>query len=1115
MRTAVRFAFAFCFLAIAASLSFAQNTNSGDIRGSVTDSSGARMSGVTVTVANIDTGVTREFVTNDSGIYDTSSILPGNYRITFAKEGFEKYVRGPITLQVGVVTVDGVLRVGSISQEVVVSTDVQLLQTETAQQSTTLEAKIMSQLPQIGQNWANFAILLPGTSGAPSASQGVSNPGTGVAVNGNLPFYSNFLADGASTTLPHSANVDVATFETVSEVQINTSSFSAEYGIGGAVFNQISKGGTSSFHGAAYEYIRNNAFNARSFFDPLRPAPYLRHNNFGGSIGGPIIKKKLFFYFNIDKINNKGTYNGFATVPTDAMRKGDFSAFLGAPLTTINNCTGQRAIAGQILDPSTTRTVNGQVCRDPFPNNRISKLDPVATALQSFYPAPNLPGFTSNYQFVANSPNPFIRYFGRIDYDISSKNRLSFSVTARDNNAFYQNEFPCPVNCQHGDVSSFAAQISDVWTISPTFVNEFRFGYNRQGNWFVPASVGLGIPQKIGLQYSKADVLPQIQMSGVGCCNWLQPSTNAIYVENSFEPSDVVTLIRGKHILHFGGELLAYQDNSTPWGNLQSGVFNFTGIYTQLSAAGNATGNVYADFLLGDVQSWRANNQPMAGGRQKSPQFFVQDDIKLRPNLTLNLGLRYQIQGGWSEVHNQQGTFDPTIMNDKVGRLGAMWFAGQTSRNQLQANIYDIFLPRVGFAWTARRNMTIRSGFGIYAYNWSLDNHGGGMGYGSNSGGNTTDQTNGITPVVTLSGTGASLPYLAASRSATAYNGQGVSYNPYHTPVAKIYQWNFSVQREIGHSVLAEIAYVGSHGSHLSFPVDINQVPEKLLAVDDSPRSRPYPQFQGIGGNTYNAISNYNALQLQIQKRLTSGLTFNFNYTWSHFLDEQDSAGWGSRGGNQSYQNGFDPAANYANSNFDITHIFKGNVIYELPFGKARRFLNHSTVLDAVFGGWQASTIIIAQTGNPFTASISGANYSYSQAGNWYPNVIADPFKPGVVAANPDPICQDPQKAPASVRNNKTWFNRCAFVVPARGTFGNSGRNTMRGPGLTNVNLSLGKTFHFGERFAFQLRGDASNVFNHASFGHPNRNINATNGGQITSTTVGGRNIQLGGRFSF
>ncbi len=289
----------------------AQSTNSGDIRGSVTDPSGALIPGVTITVTNVDTGVSKNFSTNDAGLYDTNSIVAGSYTVTFTKEGFEKLVRGPVSVQVGFTTVNGELKVGATSQEVTVTTDVPLLKTETSEQSTTLEAKSMEQLPQVaggsGVSWENFMILLPGATGTPSGNQGSSNPGQEVAINGNLP-YSNILADGASTTLSHSQNANPAVFETVSELQVSTSSFSAQYGIGGAIFNQISKGGTSQFHGAAYDYFQNDALTAQPYLfgATAQPIPHLRYNNFGFAIGGPIIKRKMFFFFDYDQIVDHG-----------------------------------------------------------------------------------------------------------------------------------------------------------------------------------------------------------------------------------------------------------------------------------------------------------------------------------------------------------------------------------------------------------------------------------------------------------------------------------------------------------------------------------------------------------------------------------------------------------------------------------------------------------------------------------------------------------------------------------------------------------------------------------------------------------------------------------------
>jgi hypothetical protein len=345
-----------------ASVGLAQNTNSGDIRGTVTDSTGSVVPGVRVTILNTNTGVTKELVTNEAGIYDAVSILPGNYRIVFSKDGFNKMVRDGISLSVGVTTIDVQLTLGAVQQQIEIVAETPMLKTETGEQSVTLETQTMSEMPNVGQSWVNFMKLLPGASGAPSANQGASNPGTGISVNGNMPYYANFLADGASTTLPHSANVDVSIFESVQEVQVNTSSFSAQYGIGGAVFNQISKGGTNQFHGSVYEYFQNDALNARSFFD--KKVSRQRYDNFGGAIAGPILKNKMFFFFNLDKIVNPQGSTKFASVPTDAIKRGDFSD----------------PIFPTIYDPTTNA---------PFSNNQIpqSRWDSVAANIQKDYPS--------------------------------------------------------------------------------------------------------------------------------------------------------------------------------------------------------------------------------------------------------------------------------------------------------------------------------------------------------------------------------------------------------------------------------------------------------------------------------------------------------------------------------------------------------------------------------------------------------------------------------------------------------------------------------------------------------------------------------------------------------
>jgi len=705
--------FVLVLIGVGAGLGFAQSVNSGDIRGTVTDQSGALMPGATVTVLNVDTGITKDFVTNQDGVYDTSSIVIGRYKVTFTNPGFETLVRGPITLQVGFTTVNAELKVGSASQQVTVSADVPLLQTENGEQSTTLESKSMTELPQVSQDWENFMILLPGSSGTVGGSQGSSNPGQEVSINGNLP-YSNILADGASTTLSHSQNANPAIFETVAELQVNTSSFSAQYGIGGVIFNQITKGGTDKFHGAAYEYMQNDAFNAYpyEFGTPrsdLGPIPFLRYNNFGGAIGGPIIRKKMFFFFDYDQIVNHGNSSGFNSVPTTSVMGGDF--------------TGMQTI----FDP-TTQTIAHDAQGNPYPvrksfaseygSNAVPSglFDPVSATMQQFYPTPDnhIPGgsfvpgtigsegeLQNNFYASLLASYPFRRYFGRLDYNVNQNNRLTASDTQSDTPQVYPNTVTaCPIGCQSGDVDNNNAQITDVWNISSRTINEARMGFTSQLNFFADLSLNKGYAAQVGWQFAKADTIPAINYTGTYPYAWIDPSSNAVYKEFTYDPSDVVTMIRGKHILHFGGELLSYQNNSTAWGNANAGTFSFSGQYTQQWAVDPATGVAgpvpgtgmeYADFLLGYVNSWNAAVSPEYGARLKTPQVFVQDDWKMRPNLTINLGLRYQINHGWNEVHNNESSFDPTIVNPATGTPGAYWFQVHTRTDELRCKpMYSI-----------------------------------------------------------------------------------------------------------------------------------------------------------------------------------------------------------------------------------------------------------------------------------------------------------------------------------------------------------------------------------------------------------------------------------------
>ncbi len=1152
--------------------SYAQSTNSGDIRGSVTDTSGALIPEVTVTVLNVDTGISKDFTTDKDGVYDTNSIVAGSYKLTFSKAGFSTYERGPVTVAVGNTTVNAPLKVGSTSEVVSVNSDVPLLNTEGGDQTTTLESKDMAQLPSVGgsngPDWENFMILLPGAAGTAMGSQGNTNPGQEVSTNGNLP-YTNVLQDGASTTLPASQNANPANFEDVQELQVSLSSFSAQFGIGGLVINQITKGGTDKFHGVLYEYFQNRSLNSRPANYGSSPitVPALNYDDFGGTVSGPVklpfldLNKKAFFFFGYDQIHNNTVSQGTYTIPTADVMAGQFTAPNSYILYDPTTQTIATDSAGHQYP--VRQTFLSEYGVNEIPSNLI---DSVSNAFQKYYPtesnhipyghfqnqndAPNNQGvYTNNFYSQYPQPRPWKRYFGRFDYNITEHNRLTLSDTQGDEHENGNNQITaCPIGCQIGDVDNNNAQITDVWNISPRLVNEARMGYTDQLNFFSDASTNTGIPAKLGYKFAKADVLPTVQFGRNNPYGQdIGAATNAEYKEFVFDPSDVVTLIEGKHILHFGGEFAFYRDDTTNWGNLNPGTFNFNGSYTEnwtvdphtgVASPNSASGEEYADFLLGYAHSWTAQVVPEVGARLKKPQIFVQDDWKIRPNLTINLGLRYEISHGFNEVHGNEASFDPTVVNPANKTLGAYWF-GETKANgrgALEANVFSTVLPRVGFSWLVLPNTTLRGGFGVYTSNFSVDtyaNLGGNLGGSSQAFGSQTDNSNGIFPITKFGGTGTlnplgggpmgALPFTTGSTDPTRFNGGGANYVPFHTPIPKVYQWNVALDRQISTNMVVNLSYVASHGFNFGFPTDINAVPVADLSASDQIACgsgaasclRPYPLYQGIGGSLYNAISNYHSLQVVITKRLSRGLSFSANYVWSHMLDDQDSSGWGSHAGPQNYQ--YAPtlqhpeyvSRNYGNSNFDVRNAFKMYGVYDLPFGKGRQFLNNSWLVDEVLGGFQVSATAVVSAGNPFQVFANG-NDTYQGTGSQFPNVV-----PGV------------STKPRGGRNATLWFNPRAFSDPGNGAFGNARRNSLVGPGFDTENMSVLKAFKLPRQgMGISFRVDAQNVFNRTSIGQPNGSLTGSSGAgtpytasttdkMITSSSSSGRNIQLGARFSF
>jgi hypothetical protein len=1229
MKSFIRWACAVGFLLSISGAAFSQSRNTGEIRGTVS-AAGAVVPGATVTLMNIDTGETKTFLTNQDGIYDTVSTPAGNYNISFTVKGFKKLVRGPIPLQVDVITENASLEVGSVTETITVEAGgAPLVETETGQQGSIMEFKTMAELPQsgggiTGEDWASLNIYLPGasgtTNGRTSQAGGAWNAGDAASINGNLPNFGNFLQDGASTTLPASANNDDEIFESIQEVQVNTSSFSAQYGMGGVMFNQISKSGTNGWHGSGYEFFSQSFLNANTYFNnqqpklitnnlnptgPLIPnpaaqVPYLRYDQFGASVGGPIIKNKLFFFFDIDRIvNNTVANNGindYATVPTAAMESGDFTGMypLYDPLTTTGSgtCTGTNCVP-TLARASFASECNGlnMIPNGTNCNGAPSRIDPVAAKIMaSMYGWPTAgqgvgtcstnPLYpndcTSNFYNAPKTPSPVHRYFGRLDYDLSAKHRIMFSISQKDNPGVDNGLFNCPLNCGSGDVDGWNTQVTETWTISPTVVNEIRMGYTKQGNWFQSQSLGLNPATAFGLQGTHFNQFPFIGNSsiyggfgGPDAVSTLSPATDAIYIENSFDPSDMVTLVKGKHILHFGIEVLISEGNTTAWGSNSAGNYSFTGQYTAgvvlntNSTTGVTTatlntgsaGSGFADFLLGNIQGWGAQNENATGMRMKSPQAFVQDDWKVKPNLTLNLGLRWTGNTGMSEQANRLGDFDQNLVNTTgpfAGTLGSLWIAPQDNRTTLQKPVWDLFLPRVGFAWSVNNNTVVRGGIGFFAYNYSMDLYGGEgggqMGFGATSQGNISDPLSAAGDTGWISGTGNTtplylsssaammanaLPYIQGSKNPASYTTNPVfspPYEPYNIKPGEIWEWNLAIERQFARDFAVSAAYVGSHAANLQYVTDLNQITNSALlnsndvsacngatpasiAAAPSTCARPYPAFGSLSGSNFNGISNYDSLQLDLRKRYSYGLTFDVNFAWSHMLDDQDSAGWGSTAGAQVWQFGNNPSSNYGNSNFDVPHALKGTAVYELPFGMGKPFMNHNAVTDGVLGGWRLSGTFIYQSGTPFTVLDGGVN-DYSQAGQVFANPVA-----GVSPWSGS--CPNG----AGVHTVTCWFNPAAFETPAEqgnGAFGYERRNQLFGPKLSDVNLSLAKTWHYKERAGLTLRADFVNVFNHPSFSLPDTSggsgqpdISSTGAAAITALANGPRTIQLGARINF
>lgn len=1054
----------------------AQNRATGEIRGTITDSTGSVVSDVKITLLETRTQTRQEAVSEYTGIYAKPYLPAGNYTVTFEKAGFRTLIRSGVVLHVGdVLRIDAQLEVGAVVESINVAGAAPQVEMETSDRSSRLTSQSIIELPVVGRDQIYFMTLLPGVS---YGNSGGGYGGERVSVAGQRSFTTNFVLDGGFATFPQSYNADYVkpSLDSISEINISVNNFSSEYGNGGAVFNVITKSGTNQFHGALFEFMQNDKFGARNFF--ARSKPQLRWNQFGGNIGGPIKRDKAFFFFSYQGVRQRNPSINILTVPSAAMKQGDFSA-AGLPL---------------IFDPDTTAISNGQTVRSPFPGNKIPspRLDPVAQAVSQYWPDGNQPGLVNNYFDSGSAPFSHNLYTVKGDYNISSDNRLTatFLYSSTVNNIY--NPIPGPVctgNCGQLKQMEPQATLTDTWTIKPTLLNELRLAFLRANVPWAGTSVGKGLTQQIGLKNVPTDYFPTFSISGAVPAT-LQGGISFNLRQNSYVPSDTVTWIKGKHILKFGGEFQKQQvNNIQPW--YHNGSFTFTGVFSR-NPITSGTGLGMADFVLGLPETYSLSPAPSIGVRLWQTQLFIADDFKVTPRLTLNFGVRYHARSGWGEAHNLLSNFDPGLTNPATGTLGGIWFAPQNGRTTLTDGKSRLFAPRVGFAWSPRNRLAIRGGYGIFFVPFSADTYSnqGPAGFGIQESMASTDQ---ITPIFGLAQ--GPPPYSLPSadkRTPSLLNGKSTTWWPTNLKEAYTQQWHFGIQREMGHGIVFESAYVGSKGTHLHFPRDLNQVPANLLGPGDAQPRRPYPQFLGIAARYNDASSIYHSWQLVTRKQFSAGLMFQATYTLAKNID---NSSWDHTTGNGNlFQIADRPDLARGNATIDTPQRFTGALVYEMPFGHGRTYMNRGGVLDFVLGGWQMSGIFVAESGVPFTVTTSGSNLSGSLVGTWLPNRIAD------------------GNLPESERTLYRWFDTNAFVAAAPYTFGNEGRNVLRGPGFWNADFGLAKNFAIrplGEATKVQFRADFSNVFNHATFNLPNASLGSGDFGRITSAR-GPRNIQMG-----
>jgi hypothetical protein len=1043
------------------------------LTGIVTDTSGAVVPNAKIKAINTGTNLPHEALSDASGVYTIPALSPGEYRVEVEQAGFKRQVLSGIVLQVAQeARVNVTLQVGEVSESVTVASAAPLVNSENSTVGSVITEKRVLDMPLNGRNFMQLTLLTGGIDegGTSNAKGGILNKGFAPSAAGMPAAENNYLLDGADNTEAFFKTYNLSpSVDSVQEFRIQIGQYSAEYGAGGgAVVNVVTKSGTNAFHGAAWEFVRNNAFDARNFFlKPNQEIAALHQNQFGVAGGGPIIKNRTFFFGDFDLTRIRQGNFATGNVPTDAQWNGDLSAF--------------------------TKKLNDPTTGQQFAGNRIpaSQISPISAALTKFYPEPNGSNPTQNYSNNLAAVNDSNNYLIKVDHNISAGENLMGRYGSQSNDKYIPLTFPTvggqlqPQRFQNSVLSLTSA-------ITPSLLNEAHFSYSRTVNRTAGQNTGNPIAANAGIPFAATSGpnsgFPEVIGIGSSAITGLSEGQPWFLTVNTFQWYDGITWVHGSHSIKAGADIRRIRADAA-LATHQNNAYTFSGQFS---------GDGYADFLLGDPSSETLVLSPNQPGRFRatSQAYYVLDDWKVSPSLTVNAGLRYEYYSPPTELSGLTPVFDPVLGGLRFPQQNttALPFY-QVNRPDLPVGLLDRnseftpdknnFAPRFGFAWRPFKDEStvVRGGYGWYYASPAIINivQNAQTGPPSQFWTNYSSAVN--KPTLTYSGQ-VGVPADQALKTATF----GLLSGPEsHFLNAYTQQWSFSTARQVGKSFLLEGQYLGSKTTHLNNLFDYNATTPGTSALSTRV---PYPKWGRVYGFSSGAGANYNALLLSAEKRLSHGLTFKAAYTYSKALTV--GGGIMASGTNGAVQNPLNLRLENGPTSDDVPRRFVGTFSYELPFGSGKSIASgaHGFV-DKLINGWTVNGIITAADGMYFSPTVGVQNCNNGFQITCRPDLLGNPLLTG--------------SGVDSVRWSVAdfdWPGNTAKHATQAPRFGNAGPNTLQGNGFTNFDLSVRKDIPVNERFRLEFRFESFNALNHANFANPTMAVDSPNFGRTFSASA-------------